>query len=106
MVTPNERTILEIAAKDGGTASFGKLSSNLGLNTEMISITCKSLKARGYVQLPDGRRITLTTKGLRAGGKNAEENFMKAQKLKDEKTLHEIEQELSKDKRGWRQMSL
>ena len=106
MVTPNERGILEIAAENDGEASFGKLCSKMGLNSEIISVTCKSLEARGYVQLPGGRRITLTTKGLRAGGKSAEEvfMFMRSKKLKDEQTLHEIQQE--KGKRGWRKISL
>ena len=68
MVTPNERTILEIAAEEG-RVSFGKLSARLGLSVQMISLTCKSLKGRGYVELPRPGVITPTTKGLHAVGK-------------------------------------
>ena len=108
MVTPNERGILEIAAENDGEASFGKLCSKMGLNSEIISVTCKSLEARGYVQLPGGRRITLTTKGLQAAPKPAEEGLMQSKKFKgfDEQTLREIEQEVCKGKRGWTQRPL
>ena len=108
MVTPNERTILEIAAEDGGEASFEKLRSSMGLSTGILSITCKSLKGRGYVELPRPGRITLTTKGLQAAGKRSEEGLMQSKKFRDfdEQTLREIEQEVCKGKRGWTQRPL
>ena len=68
MVTPNERGILEIAAEQG-KASFGRLSARMGLSTQIISLTCNSLKGRGYVELPRPGIITPTTKGLHAVGK-------------------------------------
>ena len=69
MVTPNERVVLEIIAEEGGETTIWKLSSRMGMSTHILGSTCKSLQRRGYVELPQARKIIVTGKGLHAIGK-------------------------------------
>ena len=69
MVTPNEKMVLEIAAEEGGRTTVGKLSSRMGMSTQILALTCKSLKRRGYVELSYPGKVVITVKGLHAVGK-------------------------------------
>ena len=119
MVTPNERTVLEIAAENlGGRVTYTKLRNRMGLCAEILTVTCKSLESRGYLRLPAAGIVTLTSKGLQVGEraveqklmkeaeeklrKEAEEKLMKAKKISDEQAMRQVR----KEKRKWTQMPL